>query len=113
MNYFSKNTLRSTLAMGLASVVVTAASLSGCKKSNPLGINSCDDVVKKSEAFSKAAQAFSENMSVANCQKLKELGEDYLKAARNCTLYPNYKEAAEQALAEWGDFDCSEYNNDN
>ncbi len=111
MNYLRKNTLRRSLALGLLSVSVIMTSLSGCKKSDPLGINSCDDVVTKAKAFTDAAQAFSDDMSVDNCQKLKKLGEDYLKAARNCNLYPQYREAAEQALADWEDFDCSEYDN--
>lgn len=41
MNYFSKNTLRRTLVLGLASVAVIMTSLSGCKKANPLGVLAC------------------------------------------------------------------------
>ncbi len=108
MNYFSKNTLRRTLALGLASVAVIMTSLGGCKKSNPLGLGGCDDVLKMSESFSNAINAFSEDPSVANCNKMKKIGEDYLKAARNCNLYPEYKKAAEEAIADWKDMDCSE-----
>lgn len=109
MNYLSKSTWRSVLSLGLASAALITISMSGCKKANPLGLGGCDDLVKKSEAFSEAAQSFSENTSVANCEKYKKAGEDYLKAARNCNLYPELREAAEQAMAAWGDMDCSEF----
>lgn len=111
VNYLSKSTWRRTLSLGLASIAVITFSMSSCKKTNPLGLGGCDDLVKKSEAFSKAAQSFSEDMSVANCQKYKKAGEDYLKAARNCNLHPELREAAEQAMAEWGDMDCGEFGN--
>ncbi len=113
MNYLSENTFRRTLVLGLAAVALIMTSLSGCKKANPLGLGGCDDLVKRSETFSNAIQAFSEDMSVANCQKVKKTGEDYLKAARNCNMYPELKKAAEDAMEDWGDFDCSEYDNDN
>lgn len=109
MNYLTKKTLRKTLVLTIASVAVIATSLSGCKKANPLGIGGCDDVLKKSEAFSNAIKAFSDDPSVANCDKMKKIGEDYLKAARNCNLYPEYKKAAEEAIADWKDMDCSEF----
>jgi|SRR5690606_13331905 len=107
MNYFSKNILRRTLAIGLGSVAVIMTSLSGCKKANPLGLGGCDDATKNAMAFSEAIQAFSENPSVANCNKMKKIGEDYLKAARKCSIM-NVREEAEEALAEWSDMDCSE-----
>lgn len=109
MNYLRKSALRSTLALGFASIALTMTALSGCKKENPLGVGGCDDVVRKSQAFADALTAFQMDLSVANCQKLKSVGEDYLNAARKCTLYPKYKEAAEEALADWGTFDCSAY----
>lgn len=90
--------------MGLAAVI----SMGGCKKSSPLGPRGCADVGRFSKAFSEAVQAFSADPSVANCQKMKETGEDYLQAARNCNLYPEYREKAEEALAQWKDIDCSE-----
>lgn len=101
--------MRRTLVLTIASVAVIATSMSGCKKANPLGVSGCDDVVRTSEAFSNAIKAFSEDPSVANCEKMKKIGEDYLKAARNCNLYPEYKKQAEEALADWKDMDCSEY----
>lgn len=107
MNYFSKNTLRRTLALGLASVAVIMTSLSGCKKASPLGLGGCDNAAKSAKAFSEAIQAFYESPSVANCEKMKKIGEDYLKAARKCSAM-NVKEEAEEALAEWKDMDCNE-----
>ncbi|MEC3880371.1 hypothetical protein [Parapedobacter sp. 10938] len=111
MNCFKKGTLRRTWVLGIVSVAVATTALTGCKKANPLGLGGCDDLVKKSEQFSKAALAFSEDMSVANCQKYKKAGEDYLKAARKCNMYPELREAAEEAMEEWGDMDCSEISN--
>ena len=92
------------LAIASASVL----SMGGCKKSSPIGPRGCADVGRFSKAFSEAVQAFSADPSVANCQKMKETGEDYLKAARNCNLYPEYREKAEEALAQWKDIDCSD-----
>ncbi len=97
------------LVHGLASVALMMTALSGCKKENPLGVGGCDDVVRKSQAFTNALTAFQADMSVANCQKLKSVGEEYLNAARKCTLYPEHREAAEEALEAWGTFDCSEF----
>ncbi|MGV3763305.1 hypothetical protein [Parapedobacter sp.] len=113
MNYFSKNLPRRSFTLGLVSVALVITSLGGCKKANPVGLGGCDDLVKKSEDFSKAAQAFSADMSAANCQKYKKAGEDYLKAARNCNLYPELREAAEQAMDDWSDMDCSAFDGDN
>lgn len=109
MNYLTKGTLRRTLVLTIASVAVIMTSLSGCKKSNPLGLGGCDDVLKLSEAFSSAVNAFSENPSVANCDKMKKIGVDYLNAARKCNLYPEYRKTAEEAIADWEDMDCSEF----
>ncbi|HWL00408.1 MAG TPA: hypothetical protein VNQ55_10690 [Parapedobacter sp.] len=111
MNYLSKCALRRTLVLAIASVALIATSMSSCKKSNPLG-GGCNDVLKLSEDFSNAINAFSENPSVANCDKMKKVGEDYLKAARNCNLYPEYQKTAEEALADWKDMDCSDFGND-
>ncbi|HWK59592.1 MAG TPA: hypothetical protein VNQ80_19780 [Parapedobacter sp.] len=109
MNYLGKHAVRRTLALSIASIAVIATSMSSCKKASPIGARGCDDVLKMSEAFSKAINAFSEDPSVANCDKMKKIGVDYLKAAQNCNLYPEYKKAAEDAIADWKDMDCSEF----
>ena len=109
MNYLSKKTLHRTLALTVGSVALVMVSMSGCKKSPLDGRRACDDLVKQSEAFRDALETFYEDMSVANCQKLKKIGEDYIKAARNCNWHPEMKQAAEEAMEQWGDFDCNEY----
>ncbi len=111
MNYLSKHTLRRTLVLTITSVAVIATSMSGCKKTNPLGLGGCDDVVRLSESYVKAWQAFADESSVANCEKLKKTLQDYFKAAKKCTLYPNYLEEVEEAQRQVGDLNCSEVAN--
>ena len=111
MNYFSKKNLHRTLTLGLTPIAVMMISLSGCKKSNPLtGGVACDSFVKSSEAFSNAILAFSGDPSVANCQKMKNVGEEYWNAAKRCpTISAALMKEAEEGWAEWRDMDCTEY----
>ena len=111
MNYLRKSTWRKTLSLGLASIAVISFSMSGCKKANPLGLGGCDDVVKLAESYGKAWKEFSEDPSVANCEKWKKILQDYYNAAKKCTLYPNYLDDVEDIQKELGDIDCSEYAN--
>ena len=106
MNYSGKSILRGMFVLAIASASVL--SMGGCKKSSPLGPRGCEDVARLAKTFSDATKAFIENPSVDNCQKMKEIGDDYLKAARNCNFYPEYREQAEEVLAQWNDMDCSE-----
>ena len=112
MNCLRKSTWRKTLSLGLASIAVISFSMSGCKKTNPLGLGGCDDWDKEIEGYVAAVNAFSENPSVANCEKLRKAGVDYLKAAEKCAKwYPEAVKSAKEAIKMYEDIDCSEFGN--
>ena len=113
MNYLRKNAVRNTWVLGLILVALVMTSLGGCKKkAGPLGDGSgdghvCESLAVSSEAFAKAQLAYSANPSVANCQKMKETGEDYRSEVRKCEFATqDVKEKVEEWWVEWKDVDC-------
>jgi len=109
MNYLTKGTLRRTLVLTIASVAVIMTSLSGCKKSNPLG-GGCNDWDKETDTYVAAVTAFSEDPSVTNCEKMRKAGIDYLKAAERCAKWhPEAVKNAKEAIKMYEDIDCSEF----
>jgi len=110
MDYFNQQTLRNTWMVGVASVVVIMTTFNGCKKSNPLGVGQCNDWDKEAETYVAAVNAFSEDPSVANCEKMKRAGVDYLKAAEKCAKWhPEAVKSAKEAIKMYEDIDCSEF----
>ena len=119
MNYIKKNTECNTWGLGLILVAVTLISLGGCKKkADPPGDGLgggrvCESLAASSEAFAKAQLAYSANPSVANCQKMKETGEDYRSEVQKCEFATQeVREKVEEWWAEWKDVDCSAYAED-
>ena len=120
MDYVRKSTVPNTSILGLALVAVMLITLGGCKKKigpldDGLGYGKvCDSYVESAKAFNDAIVAYSEDPTLASCQKMKSAGADYLEEARKCkALSQILKKEAEEHWANWNDVDCSVYAEDN
>lgn len=101
----------------LASIIL---SISACSDDNPLNpLGACasgswaTEVTNESAALTTAAQAYTDDPTVANCNAYKTAGTNYLDAledARGCVIGATqsaFNQAVNEAQAEIDALDCS------
>lgn len=101
-------------------VSLLAISMGSCDKSNPLnpegacfGGNWSAQYADELEAWSTAAQEYSNNPTTANCNKYKAAAKDYLDALNDvydCVPTANRKELDEAVKEAKADVDAEECN---
>lgn len=90
--------------VGLALLMLVP--LSGCKKSGP-GSHRCD-FERQQEAYNSAIIALFEDQTVANCERVKKTGVDYIRAVERCSgLIPSVVAGAREAVKAYEDLDCA------